>query len=70
MERTPVEASGIDAISPSRAVQYVRVSSDHQQHSMEDQSDIICRYAAARGMEVVEIYADRDRSGVDNGADK
>jgi DNA invertase Pin-like site-specific DNA recombinase len=70
MERTPVEPARIDAIAPSRAVQYVRVSSEHQQHSMEDQLEIICRYAAARGMEVVEIYADRDRSGFDKGADK
>jgi DNA invertase Pin-like site-specific DNA recombinase len=63
MERTPVEPARIDAIAPSRAVQYVRVSSEHQQHSMEGQLDIIRRCAAGRGIEVVEIYADRDRSG-------
>ena len=70
MERAPVETADIDTIPPFRVVQYVRVSSEHQQRSKEDQMDIVCRYAAARGMEVVEIYADRDRSGFDKGADE
>ena len=70
MERTPLEPARIDAIPPSRTVQYVRVSSEHQQHSMEEQLDIIRRYAEARGMEVVEIYAERERSGFDKGADQ
>jgi DNA invertase Pin-like site-specific DNA recombinase len=70
MDRTPVELVRIDAIPPSRAVQYVRVSSERQQHSMEDQLDIVDRYAVVHGMEVVEIYADRNRSGFDKGADE
>lgn len=70
MERTPVEPARIYSIPPSRAVQYVRVSSEHQQHSMGDQLDNVCRYAAERGMEVVEVYTDRDRSGFDNGPDE
>jgi DNA invertase Pin-like site-specific DNA recombinase len=64
MERNPAEPARIDAIPPSRAIQYGRISSEHQQHSMESQLDIVCRYAAAHGIEVVEIYP--EGSGFNN----
>ena len=49
---------------PSRVAQYVRMSTEHQQYSTENQSDIILRYAEGRNMEIVETYADHGRSGL------
>ncbi|MEO6964724.1 MAG: recombinase family protein [Acidobacteriaceae bacterium] len=37
----------------SRAAQYVRMSTEHQQYSPENQLDVIRQYAAAHNMEVV-----------------
>lgn len=47
-----------------RAAEYVRMSTDHQQYSTENQADIIRAYAAARGIEIVKTYADEGRSGL------
>ena len=41
-----------------RAVAYVRMSTDHQQYSTENQSDKIREYAARRGIEIVRTCAD------------
>ena len=38
---------------PLRAAQYVRMSTEHQQYSTENQSEVIARYAAQHGMEIV-----------------
>jgi DNA invertase Pin-like site-specific DNA recombinase len=40
------------------------MSTEHQQYSTENQSDIIYRYAESRNMEIVETYADHGRSGL------
>jgi DNA invertase Pin-like site-specific DNA recombinase len=47
-----------------RAAQYVRMSTDHQKYSTENQADIIAAYAARRGFEIVRTYADEGRSGL------
>lgn len=47
-----------------RAAEYVRMSTEHQQYSTENQADIIRAYAAARGIEIVRTYADEGRSGL------
>ena len=47
-----------------RAAQYVRMSTEHQKYSTENQADIIAVYAAARGMEIVRTYADEGKSGL------
>lgn len=47
-----------------RAAQYVRMSTEHQQYSTENQSDVIREYAAARGYEIVKTYADDGKSGL------
>ena len=47
-----------------RAAEYVRMSTDHQQYSTENQSDAIREYAAKRGMEIVRTYADHGKSGM------
>lgn len=50
--------------APVRAAQYVRMSTEHQKYSTENQADIIAAYAAGRGFEIVETYADQGKSGL------
>lgn len=47
-----------------RAVQYVRMSTEHQQYSPENQLEVIRKYAAAHQMEIVREYSDFGRSGL------
>ena len=47
-----------------RAVQYVRMSTEHQKYSTENQSEIIAEYAVRNGMQVVRSYADDGKSGL------
>lgn len=46
------------------AAQYVRMSTEHQKYSTENQGDIIHEYAARRGFEIVRTYADDGKSGL------
>jgi len=57
LSSTPVQ-------SPIRAAQYVRMSTEHQQYSPENQNEVVQRYAASRGMEIVRTYSDHGRSGL------
>ena len=47
-----------------RAAQYVRMSTDHQRYSTENQADAIRAYADARGIDIVRTYADHGKSGL------
>jgi DNA invertase Pin-like site-specific DNA recombinase len=47
-----------------RAAEYVRMSTEHQKYSTENQSEAIRDYAARRGMEIVRTYADAGKSGL------
>jgi DNA invertase Pin-like site-specific DNA recombinase len=47
-----------------RAAAYVRMSTEHQQYSTHNQRDIINEYAARRGMEIVQLYSDEGKSGL------
>jgi DNA invertase Pin-like site-specific DNA recombinase len=49
---------------PVRAARYVRMSTEHQKYSTENQAEIIDQYAARRGFEVVRTYADEGKSGL------
>lgn len=49
---------------PVRAAEYVRMSTEHQKYSTENQGDAIRRYAAQRGIEIVRTYADEGKSGL------
>lgn len=49
---------------PLRAAAYVRMSTDHQQYSIENQTDVISEYAKARSIEIIRTYCDAARSGV------
>ena len=48
----------------ARAAQYVRMSTEHQKYSTENQADTIALYAAKRGFEIVRTYADAGKSGL------
>jgi len=43
--------------NPSHAAVYVRMSTEHQQYSTNNQMDVIREYATRRGLEIVE-YSD------------
>lgn len=47
-----------------RAAQYVRMSTEHQQYSTENQADKIIEYAAQRNIEIIRTYADEGKSGL------
>jgi DNA invertase Pin-like site-specific DNA recombinase len=49
---------------PIPAAQYLRVSTDHQQYSLENQADTIVRYAAERGFTLTKTYTDVAKSGL------
>lgn len=46
------------------AVQYLRMSTEHQQYSIENQSRAIARYAHDHGFEIVKSYVDAGKTGV------
>lgn len=47
-----------------RAAAYVRMSTEHQQYSTNNQMDTILEYAERRGMEIVKTYSDEGKSGL------
>lgn len=49
---------------PVRAAAYVRMSTEHQQYSTENQSCAIELYAVSRGIQIVQTYADEGKSGL------
>jgi DNA invertase Pin-like site-specific DNA recombinase len=40
------------------AAQYLRMSTEHQQYSFENQSTAIQKYAESHGLEVIQTYSD------------
>lgn len=54
-----------DSLIP--AAEYVRMSTDHQRYSTENQSAAIHAYAMSHGMEIVKTYRDEGKSGLDIG---
>lgn len=47
-----------------KAAQYLRMSTDMQRYSIENQSEVIGLYAASRGLTIIKSYEDGGRSGV------
>jgi len=64
-EKLPNEI--LDPPTLLRAAEYVRMSTEHQQYSTENQGDKIREYAAMRGIEIVRTYADEGKSGLNIG---
>lgn len=58
METSPIVRA------PSRAAEYVRMSTEHQQYSPQNQADVIRQYAADHNMDIVQVYSDHGRSGL------
>ena len=46
------------------AAQYLRMSTEHQQYSMENQSATIRSFAESHGFQIVQTYSDAAKSGV------
>jgi DNA invertase Pin-like site-specific DNA recombinase len=57
-------ADGIKKSEAIRASQYVRMSTEHQKYSTENQRDLIQEYADEHGMIIVRTYADDGKSGL------
>ena len=53
-----------DQATRIRAAQYVRMSTEHQQYSTNNQADKILEYAQRRNIEIVRTYADEGKSGL------
>ena len=51
-------------VGPLRAAEYVRMSTEHQRYSADNQSEAIHQYADRRGYEIVRRYADVGKSGL------
>lgn len=54
----------VSADAPIRAAQYLRMSTEHQQYSTENQADAIQEYAEKNNIEIVRTYADEGISGL------
>jgi len=48
----------------TRVVEYVRMSTEHQQYSTENQRKVIQQYAEGRGMVIARTYTDAGKSGL------
>jgi DNA invertase Pin-like site-specific DNA recombinase len=66
MENTgsPPSPSPPPTANPTRAAEYVRMSTEHQQYSTENQSDVMRKYSESRGMAIVRTYTDAGKSGL------
>ncbi len=62
MPTITVDATG-DMPRPLLAAAYVRMSTEHQQYSTENQLDTIKLYAAAHAMQITRVYTDAGKSG-------
>ena len=58
------ENIGTAVREPVPAAQYVRMSTEHQRYSTENQSDAILQYAVRYGFDIVRTYADNGKSGL------
>ena len=56
-------ATGVERQPPVRAAQYVRMSTDHQQYSTENQAEVIAEYARVHHIAIV-CTADEGKSGL------
>lgn len=58
LEVTRADEGGLTPVA-----QYVRMSTDHQRYSTENQRDAIASYASEHGMVVIRTYIDEGKSG-------
>ena len=62
MEKTSTTFT--NPLLPLRAAHYVRMSTEHQQYSPDNQLEVVRQYAASHPMEIVREYSDHGRSGL------
>lgn len=62
--KTPSTGELADAPEQLLAAEYVRMSTEHQQYSTENQAQTIREYAERRGIKIVKTYSDDAKSGV------
>lgn len=62
--RRPSFGEPADVPEQPLAAEYVRMSSEHQQYSTENQAQTIREYAERRGIQIVKTYSDEAKSGV------
>jgi DNA invertase Pin-like site-specific DNA recombinase len=60
----PQDMPRIMPIDPLRVAQYVRMSTEHQRYSTQDQADAIAKYAQEHNMTIVRTYTDDGKSGL------
>jgi DNA invertase Pin-like site-specific DNA recombinase len=63
-QRVSVQFPRSDAAFHLRAAQYVRMSTDRQEYSTQNQAATIAAYATHRDLQIVRRYADEGRSGL------
>ena len=56
-----------DGMKGRKAAMYVRMSTDHQRYSTENQEQAIRDYADRRNIEIIKTYADEGKSGLSIG---
>ncbi len=56
------ESNGCAGVVPAAA--YIRMSTEHQQYSLDNQMDVIRSYADRHGLKVVKVYSDGGKSGL------
>jgi DNA invertase Pin-like site-specific DNA recombinase len=64
VERTSRTKPTQDTDGRGRAAAYLRMSTEHQQYSTENQKDVILAFAESRNLDVVRVYADEGKSGL------
>ena len=66
MDRAGPNSTDPQGLAPSmvRAAEYVRMSTEHQQYSTENQRDVIHRWAEKRGVVITQSYEDAGKSGL------
>jgi DNA invertase Pin-like site-specific DNA recombinase len=64
MEHTEHSSRPPSRSEVSRVAEYVRMSTEHQQYSTENQGQVIRQYAERRGMNIVRTYTDAGKSGL------
>lgn len=61
---TPPDGKTQQTSDRLKAAMYVRMSTDHQKYSTENQADAIKEYAARRNIDIITTYADEGKSGL------
>jgi DNA invertase Pin-like site-specific DNA recombinase len=59
----PLSPPSQPAPDKSRATEYVRMSTEHQQYSTKNQREVIRQYVQQQGLIIVRTYTDVVKSG-------